>query len=96
MDTATVTININNPPLDITNAENAPVKVYPNPVSGVLNVEAENIVSVEIYNTKGQKQYAQEGRTNHLAIDTETFAPGMYYLRVATSESVTTKAVVVK
>lgn len=96
VDTATVTININNPPLDITNAENAPVKVYPNPVSGVLNVEAENIVSVEIYNTKGQKQYAQEGRTNHLVIDTETFAPGMYYLRVATTESVTTKAVVVK
>ena len=96
VDTATVTITINNPPLGINEAEDAPVKVYPNPVDGVLNVAAESIVSVDMFNAKGQKVFVSEAHANHLAIDTEAIAPGLYYLRVATAEGVETKAVVVK
>ena len=96
VDTATVTITINNPPLGVNEAEGVAVKIYPNPVDGVLNVEAEGILSVELFDTKGQKVYVSEGRVNHLAIDTEVLASGMYYLRVATAEGIMTKAVVVK
>ena len=96
VDTATVTITINNPPLGINEAEDVPVKVFPNPADGVLNVAAESIVSVDMFNAKGQKVYVSETHANHLAINTETFAPGLYYLRVTTAEGVVTKAVVVK
>ena len=96
VDTATVTVNITNPPLGIEEAEGSAVKVYPNPVSGVLNVSAEGMLSVEMYDVKGQKVYATENHNSLLAIDTETFASGMYYLRVVTAEGVTTQTVVVK
>ena len=96
VDTATVTVTITNPPLGIGEVEDSPVKVYPNPVDGELHVAAAGVFSVELYNTQGQKLYAAQERTGDMAINTEAFASGLYYLRVATAEGIVTKAVVVK
>jgi hypothetical protein len=99
VDTATVTINVNKPvqeELGIENIGNGFVKIYPNPVNGVLNVDAEGMVGVEMYNVKGQKVFVSESRASHLTIDTETFAAGLYYVRIATQAGVATKTVVVK
>ena len=96
VDTATVTVTITNPPLGIGEVEDSPVKVYPNPVDGELHVAAAGVFSVELYNTQGQKLYVAQERTGDMAINTEAFASGLYYLRVATAEGIVTKAVVVK
>ena len=91
-----VTVTITNPPLGIGEVEDSPVKVYPNPVDGELHVAAAGVFSVELYNTQGQKLYVAQERTGDMAINTEAFASGLYYLRVATAEGIVTKAVVVK
>lgn len=94
-DTATVTINIHTS--EAVDEVDAPqVKVYPNPTDGLLNVEAQDIIQVDLYNVSGQKVYSDSHHTHQLQLHTHSFAPGTYYLRVATANGSSTQTVVVR
>ena len=95
-DTATVNITINHPVVGIDNAGVEEVKIYPNPASGLLNIDTEGLKEVEMYSVKGQKVFATQCSGNHVAINTEGMAAGMYYLRISTTNGIVTQTVVVK
>jgi hypothetical protein len=95
-DTATVNITINHPVVGIDNAGVEEVKIYPTPASGLLNIDTEGLKEVEMYSVKGQKVFATQCSGNHVAINTEGMAAGMYYLRISTTNGIVTQTVVVK
>jgi hypothetical protein len=58
------------------------LKIYPNPTSGVLNIQGEGMKSVEIYNSIGQCVMTQEVNSNGIQLNTESLNNGIYFLRV--------------
>ncbi len=71
------------------------VAVYPNPVSGVLNIESEdNIESIQIYNTLGQLVFNQSNvETTTTQIGTINLENGMYIIAIQTENAVMTQQV---
>lgn len=73
------------------------VSVYPNPAKDVLNVKAENLNSVMIYNSIGQKVYEQTFNVNETTIDMSGLEAGIYMVRiVANGNEMTQKISVVR
>lgn len=58
------------------------LKLYPNPTSGVLNIEGENMTMVEVYNTIGQLVMMQNIDGNKAQVNTESLNSGMYIIRI--------------
>ena len=67
-------------------------RIYPNPATTLLTVTGNDIQKIEVYNIVGQKIYTGTDNT----INTETFAPGTYFVKVTTSKGVLTKKAVIK
>ena len=73
------------------------VEVYPNPAKDVLTVKAENLNSVVVYNSLGQRVFAQDVEANETTINMSDFEAGIYMVRiVANGNEVTRKVSVVK
>jgi hypothetical protein len=58
------------------------LKIYPNPTSGVLNIQGEGMTSLEVYNVVGQCIMKNEVNGNAAQINTEHLNSGIYFLRV--------------
>ena len=58
------------------------LKVYPNPTSSVLNIEGEDMTSVEVYNEIGQRVMMLEVSGNTVQLNTESLSNGLYIVRV--------------
>jgi hypothetical protein len=58
------------------------VKIYPNPTMGVLNIEGEDMTSVEVYNTVGQRIMMREVNGNSVQLSTEGLSNGLYIVRI--------------
>lgn len=76
------------------NLNNLEVKLYPNPVRDILNIEIENdIQSIEIYNIQGQKVLS----SNQKQINVSDLATGMYMVRIQDiDDNIATKKIVIK
>ena len=55
--------------------------IYPNPVEDILNVEAENIDLVELYDIYGRKLYSEE-KSDNVRIDMNNFSSGVYFVKI--------------
>ncbi len=62
------------------------LKIYPNPTSGILNIQGEDMKSIEVYNTIGQCVMTQEVNGNDIQLNTESLNNGIYFLRVRTND----------
>jgi hypothetical protein len=62
------------------------VKIYPNPTSGVLNIQGEGLKSIEVYNTIGQCVMTQEVNGDGIQLSTESLNNGIYFLRVRAND----------
>lgn len=81
--------------VDETMAQN--VNVYPNPAKDMLTVKAENLSNVVIYNSLGQKVFAQTFDGNEAVIDMSGIEAGIYMVRViANGNEVTRKISVIR
>ena len=54
------------------------IKIYPNPTTGLVNIDAENYKGVEVYDTSGRLIIKSELRT----IDLEEQSKGLYILKI--------------
>ena len=73
------------------------VKVYPNPTTSYVTVEAEQLKHVELYDNEGRRlaDYV-DAAGNSLTINLERLASGIYYLRVHTADKVTIQKIIKK
>ena len=69
--------------------------VYPNPTSGTLEIEAENIEAISIYNMLGEKLFEASASGNNFEYDFSPNETGVYIVRIQTKKGIVTKQVVV-
>lgn len=69
---------------DILDVDNNKITVYPNPTSGKVKVEADDVIRIDVYNVNGQlvKTIVKES-----FIDISSLPSGVYTLRVETIQS---------
>ncbi|MFH1120151.1 MAG: choice-of-anchor J domain-containing protein [Bacteroidota bacterium] len=82
----------------ITSSGNLPsvenLKVYPNPVTDVLNINAGvEIINAKLYNVSGQLVYESNGNSNEMRISTSVMPSGLYILNIATKQGTLTRKV---
>ena len=62
------------------------LKIYPNPTTGLLNVQGEGMTNVEVYNTVGQRVMTQVVNGNGIQLNTESLNNGIYFLRIQAND----------
>ena len=72
-----------------------PVRVFPNPTTGLIHVEGQGTMQVTVMNLLGQKLFEQESQGNTL-VDLSKFGQGIYMLRIDTLNGTTVQKVTVK
>ena len=65
---------------------NSSVYIYPNPVDNILNISAENIESISIYNCLGMNIYNLQCTMNNLQLNVAGFNPGVYFVKINTEK----------
>lgn len=70
--------------------------VYPNPTSGTLTIEAEDIENVSIYNVLGEIMFKASANVSSLEYDFLPHGAGVYIVKIQTKKGMVTKQVVVK
>jgi len=68
--------------------------IYPNPASDYLNIELENIQSIEIIDLQGRLQKRIIGNQNKLWIG--DIPVGMYFIQVKTEKKILSKKIIIK
>ena len=74
----------------ISEVENARVALYPNPVSSILNIEAQGIQEVSVLDINGRTVMSMQ---NTNTIDMSNLANGVYFVRVITTDGVSTQKI---
>ena len=69
------------------------VSVYPNPAKDNLTVKAENLSSVVIYNSLGQKMFGKTFDVNEAVIDMSGFEAGIYMVRIVAGDNEITRKI---
>ncbi len=82
--------------MDVDEALNANVMVYPNPSEGLFNIEGQNMRKVEVLNAFGQVILSEEIENEFLQIDLNNRASGIYMLRVTTDDGIMNKQLIKK
>ena len=62
------------------------INIYPNPASSSINVSAQNLTNIKVYNAVGQLIYAEDATSDNVRIDTQNWTNGFYYVTVETSD----------
>lgn len=70
--------------------------VYPNPTYGTLNIEAENMENISIYNVLGEKLFETSTSGNRFEYDFSPHEVGIYLVRIQTEKGIVTKRVMVQ
>ena len=70
--------------------------VYPNPTSGAIQIEAENIEAISIYNLLGEKLFETSASGNNIEFDFSPYEAGAYIVKIQTKKGLLTKRVLVK
>jgi len=70
------------------------IRIYPNPTSGIVTVEGENIIAIKLLDAKGsvliQKQDVLESNT----ISLNLIPKGLYFIRITTDQGQLTKKLI--
>lgn len=72
------------------------VKIYPNPASHKLTVEATNLESISIVDVLGKVVYTQIAKSDNETIDVSSLLKANYFIKVKTTEGEITKTVTIR
>ncbi|WP_190304163.1 Ig-like domain-containing protein, partial [Paenimyroides baculatum] len=79
----TVTINLSNAELDLTQ-----LKYYPNPVDSELNISyIEEIKKVEVFTITGQRVFGNDYQGNEVKVDLSRLSAGNYLVKIETAKA---------
>lgn len=71
-------------PTDVNENEASALKLYPNPVRQSLNIEADEMTHVAVYDLLGQMVYCQDVEDNAMTINVSDWTEGLYLVKVKT------------
>ena len=77
----------------ISNVSDANVELYPNPVANVLNIQAEGVQEVSVIDVNGRTIMTEK---NVNTINMSNLANGVYFVRVITTDGVSTQKITKK
>ncbi len=80
--------------VDVYEIEISDVNVYPNPTTGILNVEIDTDFDAVVYNYQGQ--VVMRSHNNNGQIDMSGLASGVYFVQIKTDNSIMIEKVVMK
>ena len=80
--------------VEVVEMETMKVSVYPNPTSGILNVEIGGNFNATIYNYQGQ--VVMRNNISNGQIDMSKLSSGVYFVEIRTSNNVSVEKVIVK
>ena len=72
------------------------VSVYPNPVESQLNVVANGLQRIAVYNAMGQLLATKTADGNQFVLQVGDYVPGLYTIQVVTDKGITTRSVIVQ
>lgn len=72
------------------------IVIYPNPTTGKLTIEGENIENIEILNVKGQRIKEFTVNSSQFTIDLSKEAKGIYFVKVRTEKVIAVERIVLK
>lgn len=72
------------------------VKVYPNPTRGMVNVEGEALMDVEVYDNVSRQVFSSKVDGNKFTFDLSNHPTGSYYIRVRTAHGTVVKKLIKK
>ena len=72
------------------------VSVYPNPVENQLNIVANGLQRIAVYNAMGQLVETKVADGNQFVLQVEDYAAGLYTIQVVTANGVVTRSVIVQ
>ena len=71
------------------------LKVYPNPATGKLNIEASNTIKfLELFDASGREIQKVNVNAIHKTIDLTEFTDGIYYLKITQEKEISVKKIV--
>ena len=82
-------------PFSVTEANAGNVRLYPNPTSGIINIEGDGEMTISVMNVLGQKVLETTANDN-TTIDLSGFGEGIYMVRIENKNSTMTEKVNVK
>lgn len=74
--------------VDVEDVEMENVSLYPNPAKSVVNINAENLNKVTVFNAMGQAVYASTVDSDNIMINVESWANGLYFVNMETKDGV--------
>ncbi len=76
----------------------AQCKIFPNPTTGIINVEAENVIGIEVINIQGEKVISQKSniKNQKCEIDLSSQPKGIYIIKITTNKGVAVEKVVLE
>lgn len=77
------TIWVTGPALGNADFEKPKVSVYPNPTKGILNIDAENITQIEVYDISGKRLASYGGQSQ---IDLSGLSKGIYLVKLTSDK----------
>lgn len=69
----------------IENNQDAQISLYPNPTTGVFNIESNNDCELSVFNTVGQMVYTQKLKSGFNQIDLQNLTVGVYLVKLKTA-----------
>ena len=74
----------------------ADVSIYPNPAEDQMNVVADGITTVEVFDAQGRRVYRSAPVTGKARLDVKPLPAGLYTVRVVTNIGIKTEKVIVR
>jgi hypothetical protein len=71
------------------------INVYPNPTKANVNIEAEGLSNIVVFNALGQVVYEVNATDDHVVVNMSNFGAGVYMFNIVTSNGTTVKRVTV-
>lgn len=84
-------VNINSTTQQLNN-----IKIYPNPTRGTVNVEGDDLQSIEVYDNVSRRILSRQASSNHERFDLSNQPAGSYYIRVRTASGTVVQKIIKK
>ncbi|MDD3685611.1 MAG: T9SS type A sorting domain-containing protein [Bacteroidales bacterium] len=89
-------LTVVNTPSEINSSLNNNIKIYPNPATHEITVEAANLESITIVDVLGKVVYSQNAASEKEVIDISSLLKANYFIKVKTGEGEITKSITIK